>query len=372
MRLRNLLAGSLVVGISCLLAILAAEAVARIAFPEWAPRTGRLASFWQHDPVYGWSHRPGQEGRFASWGFDTGVRINSHGFRGPETSFDKPSGTRRIVVLGDSFVWGFGVEEADSFPALLQSALGPGNEVLNLGVSGYSTDQELLVYRNVGRRYQPDVVVLVVASNDFANNVLPVAYVVYGKPVFRRTGGGLELTNQPVPLAPWPERFLFSLASRSFLVNQLNRVREERRLGATMADGNRTPAASPAERPFPASEAEHVTLELINRIREEAEADGARFVLVLVDDIYGGRNFRRALEERGLEALALDDVMAGHPGPLHIEDGLHWNPEGHWWGKARTGRPQRPNRSGTKELLLEELGRRRSRRHRIGRRLPAA
>jgi lysophospholipase L1-like esterase len=328
MKLKPLILGSLLLAVSGLVAVLAAEGVARVLFPEWAPRTGRLASFWQHDPVYGWSHRPGQEGRFASWGFDTGVRINSHGFRGPETRFDKPPGHHRVVVLGDSFVWGFGVEEADTFPALLQAALGAGSEVLNLGVSGYSTDQELLVYRNVGRRYQPDVVVLVVASNDFANNVLPVAYVVYGKPVFRRTGSGLELTNQPVPMAPWPERFLFGLASRSFLVNQLNRLREERRLGTAMEAGTGTPA-SPAERPFPASEAEHVTLDLISQIRAEVEADGARFVLVLVDDIYGGQNFRRALGERGMEPVVLDDVMASHPGPVHIDDGLHWNPEGH-------------------------------------------
>ena len=73
-----------------------------------------------------------------------------------EISFSKPAGTQHIVVLGDSLVWGFGVEEHELFTHVLEEKLRPGARVINLGVSGYSTDQELLLYRDRGRKYDPD------------------------------------------------------------------------------------------------------------------------------------------------------------------------------------------------------------------------
>ena len=143
-----------------------AEFAARVAFPEWAPRTGTVTQFWQYDPNYGWSHVPRAEGRFASYGFDTVVRINSQGFRGRDISPDKDPSKYRILVLGDSYVWGFGVQEDQVFTAQMEQ-LCSGIEAINFGVSGYSTDQELLLYQEKGIDYHPDMVILVVAGNDF-------------------------------------------------------------------------------------------------------------------------------------------------------------------------------------------------------------
>ena len=314
--------------VSVVIAVIAGELVARAFFPSWAPRTGRLTKFWQYDADLGWAHRPNQEGTFTSFGFDTFVRINSHGFRGPERNFERAPNQQRVVVLGDSFVWGFGVQEDEMFTQLIDENLGDGIEVVNLGVSGYSTDQELLLYRDLGSRYAADLVVLVVAANDVALNVEPLAYVIYPKPVFEMQGASLRLTNHPVPTKSWLERSVVDLAAHSYLLNQLNRARETWRLGDSAQ------AVPPARsrlpnREFPKTPAERVTIRLIEQLRSEVEAAGAGFLVVLVDNIYGGQMFYDALEERSIDYVALDDVMPDGATDLHLPDNMHWTPKGH-------------------------------------------
>jgi lysophospholipase L1-like esterase len=126
------------------------------------------------DPLIGVGHIPGKMGRWTSTEFDVPVRINAHGFRDRERTEAKPAGTRRIVILGDSFVEALQVPLEDTFGALLETRLGGGRgpvEVLNLGVSSTGTGQQLLLFRDRGRRYAPDVVVLAFfTGNDFRNN----------------------------------------------------------------------------------------------------------------------------------------------------------------------------------------------------------
>ncbi len=332
-------------GVSLLVSILLAELSVRFLFPEWAPRTGRLAEFWTYDPDFGWAHKPGYSGRFSSFGFDVAVRTNSQGFRGPDRPLKLPAEQRRVVVLGDSFTWGFGVEEDETFVSQMDAGLGDGFDVVNLGVSGYSTDQELLLYRQHGRRYGADVVVLVVATNDFAMNVSPIAYLLYGKPVFRRESGSLQLTNTPVPRTPLLERVLVGTAQQSYLLTGLNRIREQLRVSAALEQPSSVEAAAES-RPFPKTEAEHVTVALIEALRRDVEADGARLLVVLVEDIYGGDMFRGELRGLGLDLVSLDEVLTRGEEGMYLPDGLHWTAAGH----ARVKRAVMPR---VRELLAQ-------------------
>lgn len=331
-KLRKSLLPVLVMGVFGFIALSVAEFAARSLFPDWAPRTGRLAQFWQYDALLGWAHVPGRQGEFESAGFSTRVRINSHGYRGPERSYDRDATRRRVVVLGDSFVWGFGVEEEETFTTLLEREAAGALEVINLGVSGYSSDQELLVYRQTARRYDPDTVVLVVASNDVAMNAAPIAYLIYGKPVFVLDGDELRLTNTPVPEVPWMRRMAVDLAGRSYLLNQANRLREEWNVSRALKAAPPEPAATgtpAAERPFPKTMAEQVTIRLIEQIGAEVQADGRRLLVVLVEGIYGGPRFGVALRQRGLDVVELDAVMRFEDPAVHLPDELHWNADGH-------------------------------------------
>jgi lysophospholipase L1-like esterase len=101
------------------------------------------------------------------------VEINSHGLRGPETSYEKPPSTFRILNLGDSVVMGWGVREEDTYGQQLESLLNEAGssdlcfEVINAGVPGWSLDNALAYLQAEGLRYEPDLVVLdVTIAND--------------------------------------------------------------------------------------------------------------------------------------------------------------------------------------------------------------
>jgi lysophospholipase L1-like esterase len=99
------------------------------------------------------------------------LRINAHGLRGPEIQREKAPGVTRIAVIGDSFTFGWGVAEEDSFPALLGRQLaevtpGASFEVLNFGVPGTNTAMQEARLTRVVMQFQPDLVLHQFYSND--------------------------------------------------------------------------------------------------------------------------------------------------------------------------------------------------------------
>ncbi|MBI3861928.1 MAG: SGNH/GDSL hydrolase family protein [Planctomycetia bacterium] len=141
------------------------------------------------DVLVGWAggtqtrHRlrlaPNAELRHKSREFDYVFRTNKLGLRGPDVPFVKPAGTFRIVVLGDSFVAGYGVADEHVLTRLIEQELAgpraePGArfEVVNVGRVGTSTIRELDLYESLGRKFQPDLVILAYyLGNDLAEVV---------------------------------------------------------------------------------------------------------------------------------------------------------------------------------------------------------
>jgi hypothetical protein len=155
--------------VSILLGLTAAEIGLRVA--GIAPPEVR-----SYDPVRGWQLRPGAVGLQRSEGHAR-VTINDGGFRGPEVLIAKPPGVLRIAVLGDSFTEAMHVPYEETFCSVIERNLtscplgGRRAQVLDFGVSGYGTGQELLTFRQQAGRYAPDVVVLAFfAGNDVSDN----------------------------------------------------------------------------------------------------------------------------------------------------------------------------------------------------------
>ncbi|MDT5159447.1 MAG: hypothetical protein QOH51_3804 [Acidobacteriota bacterium] len=128
--------------------------------------------FYQPDASRGYSLRPGIEGWYRKEG-EAFVRINGEGLRDREHAKQKPAGTLRIAVVGDSYAEAFQVEQEKAFWSVLERRLGEcpalaGRpvEVINFGVSGYGTAQELLTLREKVWDYSPDVVLLAVTTNN--------------------------------------------------------------------------------------------------------------------------------------------------------------------------------------------------------------
>src|SRR5688572_27896530 len=178
--------------------------------------------FWKYDSLLGWAHQPGQEGIFETPQFRISVHINQKGLRDREHSYERLNAARRILVVGDSFAWGYGVEESERFSQLPETSLGV--EVINAGVSGYSTDQEMLWLRGEGVKYNTDLVVVVVAGNDIGDNNRQLVSTIYYKPYFVSENGHLTLQGYPVPRTSLQGRLVYSISQRSalayFLVQQ--------------------------------------------------------------------------------------------------------------------------------------------------------
>jgi len=208
-RARDLLRLALAYLLVFALALLAFEGLSRLRkhrFPGIAPQGVGDRGLWVYDRTKGWFHAPGSGGRSFLGGPDPGsVRINSLGLRGRELSLTKPRGVTRVLVFGDSFAFGVGVDEPHLFSSVLEQLLQRADpthpyEVVNLGVSGYSTDQELILLQELGPRLAPDFILLVACDNDFEGNTQDFIYQRYYKPFFALDeGGGLGLRNVPVP-----------------------------------------------------------------------------------------------------------------------------------------------------------------------------
>jgi hypothetical protein len=135
-------------------------------------------SFWQLDAQVGATHIPSKKGWMIFRGGKQYVEINSLGYRDRERSVPKPHGTFRVALLGDSFVEAFQVRQDETLGAILERRLNAecgapstGFEVLNFGVSGFGTAEELETFRYRAVDFQPDLVILnLYTSNDLYDN----------------------------------------------------------------------------------------------------------------------------------------------------------------------------------------------------------
>jgi len=203
-----------------------AEILLRLSHYGEANRTP-LQKLMEYDPLLGWRHRRNVSREMISDEYRIRVRYNAEGWRGPDRKIGKAPNVFRIVVLGDSFVDGYTIATQDRFTEVLQTNLDSQFDVINLGVAGYSTDQELLLLEQEGWKYAPDLVVLAFYYNDVWGNgsrhfsESPRTQ----KPVFSvDAAGNLKIGNVPPP-PPAPglrERFkLYDLVRTAVKRNRL-------------------------------------------------------------------------------------------------------------------------------------------------------
>jgi hypothetical protein len=295
---------------------LVAELGGRVFLRSWGPTVGgERTAFARYDSLLGWAHLPGAQERFTRREFSTDVRISSDGHRDREYPHER-SAKKRVLVLGDSFGWGYGVELDERFDELLERAH-PDWEIINASVSGYGTDQQLLYLREAGAEYRPDVVLLLFYLNDFTNNRASAQYYT-NKPYFLSSdSGGLDLRNVPVPppsvsqrLARWiGGTYVWGRALQG-ATGVLQRIR---------ADGT----ASPAE--------PTVTLRLLREVDRTTRELGARFALVSVPMRDDARKdaLRREAAESGFSFLSLDSAFAAAGTGLTFPENGHWTAHGH-------------------------------------------
>src|ERR1700731_2633416 len=181
--------------ISLVIVALLSEVALRLFAPRLGVAVNEKARFCRFDHDLGWA--PLENVTYEEKDNQYVVHQNQFGLRAPDDiQLKKTSGRKRILVLGDSYVWGVGASQEELFTA--PEVYGTNDEVINCGVSGYGTDQEYLFYLLKGQKFDVDQVVLAFTLyNDVENNLNSKQYS-YLKPYFTLNGGQLVLHNDHV------------------------------------------------------------------------------------------------------------------------------------------------------------------------------
>jgi lysophospholipase L1-like esterase len=277
------------------LAVLTAEGFVRLFVPSslWAFWDSSKA--WRLDPELGWAPIPNLDltRREPHQGWILKIQTNADGVFPAATKRDKNPGVLRILMIGDSTVVGMSVPAEKRVNAVLERLLrsaGVNAEVINAGVEGYSTDQELLLLLRLLPLYHPDIVILSITQNDFGGNLVRTDFSAGGlpKPVFvLHSNGALEeippdMTNARVrSYASGAGKWVVQYSALYRLVQpQFFRVRAK-----LLGWENRNLLGLASEMYYRPAELERIDWKLFTALLEQIDrasrADGARFLCYL-------------------------------------------------------------------------------------------
>ncbi len=176
---------------SLIILVIGGEIVARILLDKYYV-LDEINLTYRYDEELGWFPVENSSKQFKGTRL-INVQHNNNGFRDINHG---PKEKKRIAFLGDSFVWGYDVDFGERFTEYLQDSL-PNWEIINMGVSGYSNDQELILIKQWFDHFQPDIVFLVICDNDWVGNQTNKLYN-YFKPYFSFKENKLIKQGTPV------------------------------------------------------------------------------------------------------------------------------------------------------------------------------
>jgi len=292
--------------VSASLAFGAAEVALRYWDPEWRiffPPICFRPDLFQQVP-WGYRLRPSRvfEHRYPPKGPNViKVVSNSDGFRGAR-ELDDSDPRERVVVLGDSLVFGEGVDESERFTDVMERE-SPDRRIDNLGMIGYGPDLMLRAFEAVGMWARPDMVVVCIYTDDLRRVAPYYAGVGFPIPRFVLRDGQLTTIDYPEPHL-WDRTRFFQ--------------------GILYLYWRYTPAT------FDLNEA------ILDRFVDRSHRGPFQLAIVFVPGI---RDFSDDRRRRWLSAYAvrravpyLDLTDALHDGgdtALYLPNDTHWNAEGH-------------------------------------------
>lgn len=329
--------------------------------------------FWQPDALLGTALIPEMDGWWTQEDheFVTHVHINSDGRRDVERAVQRTPGKARVLLLGDSFVEALQVPLEDMLARRLEGELGgDGAEVVSMGVSGYGTPSQYLYYRERGRRFDADVVLLAFyPGNDVLNNspelesVLPPEYDTAGNLVRVHSGRGKAPKKPSRP----PRSHAYAFVRKLLLTKQPRLSRWLVDLGLMKRGALRTAATEggipvdfwvyAAQPPAVWQAAWRHVEHNLEALRDAVRGAGAHFAVVIVtarDQVYPQlwaeivaanpamqkvewdldgpeRRVFAWCERAAVPCLRLSPVFAAHRDeqPLHFLHDGHWTAAGH-------------------------------------------
>ncbi len=251
----------------------AAAASSVVAALLLAEASLRLLGWPPEDPVWmtcretAFQFAPNVNYRHMSTEFDVEFRTNRLGLRDDEVG---PKRGYRILLLGDSFTCGYGVERPRLFADLIEEQL--QMEVINAGVGGFDIVHQLHYFRSRGRELRPDLVVYALyLNNDLTGN----------RQWRTRRGGELTRRDGKPALQPRGTAKLVCLA-RSFVpLRRLIHAFRRRAVNQPETQPGERYLALCADRPDQSALADYqVARDLLIKLRDEVKSSGAEFLIV--------------------------------------------------------------------------------------------
>jgi hypothetical protein len=298
---------------------------------------GHDVSAVEYEALRGWHGRPSAHLVFDQPSFSIDVAHNSMGYRDRERTRSKPDGAFRVLCCGDSFTWGWGVEQDQIYTRVLEDMcrrVDGRAEVINMGVNGQNTAQALLGLVDHGFDYSPDLVIYQASDNDITGNVPLGRTGIWVSPYYTLNDNGeLALQGSPVPKpAFWSElKYRAALHSRLayFLRHRIDvlatRVSAARR--APSVDDTTARAASDA--PF------QLFCAIVNGMNDECGGRGVRFAVLIDFPMSGERLDYWKTHCSDVETLSVHRYLLSREQatgrPAFIERDGHWTADGHLW-----------------------------------------
>jgi len=193
-------------------AIVITSLAAALLFAEWIVRTympspdyggGKRPALYSHlfeyDALVGWKGVPNVHSPYFSKDFKVTINHDAFGYRNISPPYI--ANKKNYLMLGDSYGWGWGVEDNETAAAVFNKE-NSGVNLYSMGTPGYGTDQEYLAMQEFLTKhpdYKYQGVILLFYYNDFENNAAAESYR-YPKPLFHlNEQQELSLQNIPVP-----------------------------------------------------------------------------------------------------------------------------------------------------------------------------
>jgi len=333
-----------------LLGLLVALAVAEVAVRLLSPQEVGPVRF-ACDPELGYIPVPHQQGvRNAPGGFTFSYSNNSLGWRGRAEYRETKQADNRVLFLGDSFTYGLGVNDDQTFPQQIEKKLNAADfsvEVLNAGCPGKGTDYALKLFQTVGARFHPDLTVLGFFCNDFEDNARGDYYHIdqrgqlSAKPQ-NCNRGGLKAALAHLPGYNW----LISWSQAANLVKQtgVNLLVNRSQKNGPDAAGGLVVAYTPGSHGYATAANKKVTGLYVEQLNAAVKRAGGSLMTCYIPIAQEVLEFRRthaiSADERAMLQIAADNGMllwsltpllalSGQPiDRLYYEEG-HWTAASH-------------------------------------------
>jgi len=344
---------ALMLSASALFVFLTLEFIA----PVFIKAPHQVYRFWGARPV---TYYPDMTHRAIRANYDVSFRSNSLGFKDTDHEFDKPDGTYRLLLLGDSYVEGAGVAEREQMGRVMERMAGERGvalEVISMGMSGWGQAHHLATYETLGRKFSPDMVITFFCSNDFEDN-LKDENTGYSRPIYEIRQGKLvsnldqaqreeSVTQKLKRLFLYRFESYFILRYIQSLIYQRFFVPERQRKSAHMAASGSVEPGDLANGDIPVAPNQRKLFKLLVKKmkREVVDMDKAELLNVIVSsDVTKAKSprFLKILDwvekvylSQGIDTINLERVFTEKytrtgQAPCWKTDS-HWNARGHLW-----------------------------------------